>query len=150
MSVTYRFSEVRMTDKAHVTCPDCGKKRLVTVVRSYYRNGFHNEEETRAKYRVQIQEEVARLHSVGSRCKSCTDAQAGKPVLTKVTKDEYTAHDRQGNLLGRIVRRRDYGWVKWQTPDIKDQYHGTLEDAAEALMKAVPHDPASPKGDNDE
>lgn len=71
MTTTYRFEEVRMTRLVSIHCPECGKKRMKTLARTYYRNGFHNESETRAKYQEKLAEEAKKLESSGLICNKC-------------------------------------------------------------------------------
>jgi len=75
---TIRFNEVTMRRKIHIHCPECGKKRYKTISRSYFRNGFHNESETRDKYNKELDNETARLQLKGIICSPCE--KKGKPV----------------------------------------------------------------------
>lgn len=75
---TVRFNEVTMRRKIRIHCPECGKKRYKTISRSYFRNGFHNESETRDKYNKELDNETAKLQLKGIICSPCENK--GKPV----------------------------------------------------------------------
>lgn len=66
------FSEIKLGGgKVPYICSGCGKKRTRIVARSYHRNGFHNEDDTRAKYRKEIEVETYVLLSGQGICSKC-------------------------------------------------------------------------------
>ena len=75
-TVRYTFSAVVQRGEAKTKCTGCGKKLTRVVKKSYYRNGFHNEDETREKNRVWIASEIARLGRDGVVCKSCQNKES--------------------------------------------------------------------------
>jgi len=75
MLTTYNFQEIKMGGcRVNYVCPDCKKKRVKTVSRSYYRNGLHDESATRQKLGEQIQNECADLRAEKVPCQKCKDA----------------------------------------------------------------------------
>lgn len=74
MLTTYTFPEVVMGGfRVQYTCRCCGKKRTRTVKRTYYRNGFHNETETRAQFAIEIEKERFMLYEGRGVCTVCFD-----------------------------------------------------------------------------
>lgn len=71
MTVTYRFEEVWMRREVKTFCPSCKKKSKRVLRRSYCVNGLHNEQETRAKYTVELAAKAEDAEKNGMVCRNC-------------------------------------------------------------------------------
>lgn len=120
MKYSVTFDEMRQARKVRVKCPECGKSRELSVSRSYCRNGFHDERETRAKQWQEILAECEQLERDGRICQACEDAANNEPIIDKlvVTNDKrqkvYTVRDRATKtVIGKIIKHR-WGGTPWE------------------------------------
>lgn len=122
MSVSYTFRGVVQRQNVAVTCPKCGKTRRLVVSKTYYRNGLHNEHETRKRNADWIEAKCERLQRDGVICSACKAAERGDPITKKIATDLYEVYVRSSpdTAVGQIKKRR-YG-LKWVLVGHEDTY----------------------------
>jgi bacterioferritin-associated ferredoxin len=65
------FSPVVQRREVKTFCTKCGKKLRRVIKETYYRNGFHNEVETRRKNDSSLDRKKAQLENTGTVCGKC-------------------------------------------------------------------------------
>lgn len=126
MGITsYRFAEVKQTKSGTVHCPQCNKKRTLTLSKSYYRNGFHNEQETWEKNKAALEKDMLALQEKGEICQACQDENNNEPLTEAVAASnsegllEFRVLDRKTRQeIGRIVKEK-WGGQRWRCVGLK-------------------------------
>lgn len=148
MTTRITFQGVTQSVSCPVKCPDCGRDWTKTESTTYYRNGFHNESETREKNRVELERRKASLAKHGLICKSCTDKRLDLPVTKKVGKGEWAVYERKApsGRIGTVKKEwRSYVacGVTWEYAALeggkpvkreKEVTERTLKDAADRVL----------------
>lgn len=69
--IRYRFEGVEQRLVAKYTCNGCGKKRQKVLKKVYYRNGLHDEDETRHKNWAWLYKKKGEIERDGMLCRAC-------------------------------------------------------------------------------
>lgn len=104
---TIRFEQIVMGGgRVEYTCRTCGKKRSRVVKRTYCRNGFHNESETRRQYQEELMKERFMLHEGRGVCTVCFDNGEREDWSKEIVPEDWKPTPKQTRPRGWKTPRR--------------------------------------------